>query len=105
MDDQALDAIREDIVARLSGGLRTEVFPRADDHAQVQAIIARLRASDGSLEARLVIGGFTLDPVDHGGMEQACETCMYYRIHDRYCVLPELDLPVEAAWSCRLWRI
>jgi hypothetical protein len=30
---------------------------------------------------------------------------MYYKVHRRYCELPELDFPVEPEWSCRLWRI
>jgi hypothetical protein len=30
---------------------------------------------------------------------------MYYLIRRRHCALPELDLPVEPDWSCRLWRI
>ena len=101
----AEDAIREEIKQRLQSGLQTEVQPRADTHEAVQEIIARLGASDGSLEKRLVIGGFTLDPITHGDIEQACETCMYYLIHRRYCELPELALPVEPSWSCRLWRI
>ncbi|HVY99800.1 MAG TPA: hypothetical protein VHA35_09875 [Dongiaceae bacterium] len=99
------DEVRREAETLLRGGLKTEVFPRADTHEQVQDIVARLRQSDGSLETRLVIGGFTLDPVLHEDIEQACETCMYYLVHRRYCELPELDVPVEAQWSCRLWRI
>jgi hypothetical protein len=38
-------------------------------------------------------------------MDQSCETCIYFQVHRRYCDLPEIDLPVEAHWSCRLWRI
>src|SRR5277367_840631 len=57
------------------------------------------------VEDALVIGGFTLEMVEHGGFEQACESCMYYQVHRRWCELPELDLPVEPEWSCRLWRI
>lgn len=101
----AEDAIRVEIEELLHGGLHTEVQPRADTHEAVQEIVARLRASDGSLQQRLVIGGFTLDPIEHGGIEQACETCMYYLVHRRYCELPELAVPVEPRWSCRLWRI
>jgi hypothetical protein len=52
-----------------------------------------------------VIAGFTLEPIEHGGLEQPCETCMYYVVHRRFCELPELNLPVEPQWSCRLWRI
>ncbi|MGE0022181.1 MAG: hypothetical protein AB7S70_00935 [Hyphomicrobium sp.] len=96
---------RQKIAALLASGLETEVFPRADTHDEVQAIIARLRASGGDLKSRLVIGGFTDYTVEHGGLEQPCETCMYFLVHRRYCELPELDCPVEPQWSCRLWRI
>jgi len=99
------DAVRVEAEDLLKNGLETEVFPRADDPTQVQEIISQLQQCDGSLKARLVIGGFTLDPIEHEGIEQACETCMYYLVHRRYCELPELDVPVEAEWSCRLWRI
>jgi len=103
--DAGDEAQREAIRALLAAGRKTEVLPRADSHEQVQEIVGRLRAAAGDLAAKLVISGFTLDPVEHGGIEQACETCMYYKVHRRYCELPELDLPVEPAWSCRLWRI
>lgn len=96
---------RQEIAALLASGLKTEVFPRADTHDDVQAIIARLRAAGGDLKAKLVIGGFTDHPVEHGGIEQPCETCMYYLVHRKWCDLPELDCPVEPDWSCRLWRI
>ena len=39
MDDD--DKLREEIKALLSNGLKTEVFPRADTHDQVQEIVAR----------------------------------------------------------------
>jgi hypothetical protein len=99
------DKRREEIRALLASDLVTEVFPRADTHEEVQSIIARLHRAEGDLKARLVIGGFTLTPVTHGDLEQACETCMYYKVHRRYCELPEFELPVEPEWSCRLWRI
>jgi hypothetical protein len=99
------DTERKEIKRLLSNGLATEAQPRADTHEQVQKLIARLGASDGSLTSRLVIGGFTLNPVDHNGLEQACETCMYYVVHRRFCELPEIDMAVEPQWSCRLWRI
>ncbi len=99
------DVTRAQIKVLLASGFKTEVFPRADTHDDVQRIIGQLRDSDGSLTARLVIGGFTDHPIEHGGLEQPCETCMYYLVHRRYCELPELDCPVEPEWSCRLWRI
>ena len=97
------DVRREEIRGLLAGGLTTEAFPRAYTQKEIQAVVAKTRGA--SLESKLVIGGFTLTPVTDADMEQACETCMYYKVHQRYCELPELDLPVEPEWSCRLWRI
>ena len=99
------DAKREAIRSLLASGLATETEPRADDDAMFRVILDRLRASDRELKTKLVIGGFTLEMVEHGGFEQACESCMYCQVHRRWCELPELDLPVEPEWSCRLWRI
>jgi hypothetical protein len=100
------DAQRRAMVREfLASGTATEVFPRGDTHEHVLGIIARLQAAGDDLNARLTIAGLTLAPVEHEGIEQACETCMYYLLHRRYCELPELDVPVEPEWSCRLWRI
>jgi hypothetical protein len=98
------DAKREQIKSLLADGLGTEAFPRADTHEEVQSVVRRLREAD-DLTAKLVVSGFTLTPVVHNEIEQACETCMYFLVRRRHCELPELDLPVEAEWSCRLWRI
>ena len=97
--------VRAEMRSLLESGLKTEVFPRADTHEDVLKIVARLRATGNDLKAKLVIGGFTLETIEHGGIEQPCETCMYYVVHRRFCELPELALPVEPQWSCRLWRI
>ena len=96
---------REEIKAALAGGLQTTVEPRADTHEMVLKIIDELHKSNGELETKLVISGFTLKPVEHGGVEQLCESCMYYERHRRYCELPEHGFPVDPEWSCRLWRI
>lgn len=97
--------VREEIRALLASDLKTEAFPRADTHEEVQEIITRLRRSGDDLKAKLVIGGVTDYKIEHGGTDQHCESCMYYLIHRRYCELPEHDFPVEPEWSCRLWRI
>lgn len=100
------DALRDRIGALLAGGLQTEAFPRAETGEDVQAIVARLQATGpDALEERLRISGFTDHVVEADGIEQPCETCMYYLVHRRFCDLPELMLPVEPHWSCRLWRI
>ena len=106
MEDHSLDALRRDIAARLKSGLETEVWPRAETSEQFNEIVARLRNEAGDdLEKKLVIAGFTDHVIEAGGIEQPCETCMYYKVHARFCELPELMLPVEPEWSCRLWRI
>lgn len=99
------DAKRAEIRSLLSGGLGTEVYPRADTHEQVQEIVGRLQERGKDLPSKLIVSGFLLSPVHHHDVEQSCRSCMYYLVRRRHCALPELNLPVEADWSCRLWRI
>lgn len=80
------------------------MFPRADTHELVQEFVRRLQEHQ-DLESKLIIAGAALHPVHHNEVEQSCRSCMYYLVRRRYCALPELDLPVEPDWSCRLWRI
>lgn len=103
MDD---DKIRAKIADMLSSGLETEVWPRAGTSEEVNEIVARLQveASD-DLEKKLIIAGFTDHTIEADEIEQPCETCMYYKVHAKFCDLPELMVPVEPEWSCRLWRI
>ena len=109
-------ALRGELAALLENGAATQTLPRAYSHSQVMEVVSRLqdlRADDYA--NKLIVAGFTLDPYvaasdeDGGesgdGDEQACETCMYYQAHRRFCELPELMLPVEPRWSCILWRI
>lgn len=101
MDD---GSAREEIRSTLEQGLPTEAFPRADTPDQVQAIVARLQAT-GDLKEKLAVSGFTLRTIEYQGIEQSCESCMYFLVHRHFCDLPELKVPVEPSWSCRLWRI
>ena len=101
-----MDALRRSIADRLSAGLQTEVWPRAETSEEVNAIVNRLQLEAGDdLDKKLIIAGFIDHTIEAEGMPQPCETCMYYKVHARCCDLPELMLPVEPAWSCRLWRI
>ena len=105
MATDADETLRQEIAGLLAGGLETEVFPRAEDSAQVNAIVSRLQSEGKDLASKLVIAGFTDHTITADELEQPCETCMYYKVHARFCELPELMLPVEPEWSCRLWRI
>lgn len=100
------DTLRAEIGRKLAGGLKTEVLPRAETSEMVNQIVGRLKSEAGDdLDAKLVIGGFTDHTITADELEQPCETCMYYLVHRKFCDLPELMLPVEPHWSCRLWRI
>ena len=97
---------RKNIAELLSSGLKTEVWPRAETSEDVNTIVGRLQTEAGEdLEKKLVVAGFTDHTIEADEVEQPCETCMYYKIHAKFCDLPELMLPVEPEWSCRLWRI
>ncbi len=101
--------LREYLKQLLESGLETKKEPRAYEHQQVLEIIAQLqKISPDDYKNKLIIAGFTLSPyhpADDPDDEQVCETCMYFQVHRKYCELPELMLPVEPEWSCRLWRI
>ena len=99
-------ALRSVIAGKLKAGLKTEVFPRAETSEMVNEFITRLQNEAGDdLDKKLIISGFTDYTIEAHDIEQPCETCMYYQTHNKFCDLPELMLPVEPEWSCRLWRI
>lgn len=100
------DRLRGEIAAMLKAGLETEAWPRAETSEMVNEIVGRLRGEAGDdLTAKLAVAGLTDHTVEADEIEQPCETCMYYLVHRRFCELPELMIPVEPHWSCRLWRI
>ncbi|MES5481834.1 hypothetical protein QMZ05_03685 [Bradyrhizobium sp. INPA03-11B] len=99
------DGLRSEIAHLLTSGFVTDVFPRADSHERVQQLVSDLRLAGDDLKSKLRIAGFTSYPIMQHDICQLCETCMYYKVHRRFCELPELNLPVEPDWSCRLWRI
>ena len=85
-------------------GLVTQVEPFPETDREFAAILDELRALDAdALRAKLVISGWLLTP--HGPDQMRCQECMYFLVHKRWCDLPELSLPAEPDWYCRLWRI
>jgi hypothetical protein len=81
---------------------RVEPFPETDK--EFADILTQLRQLDpNDLKSKLVVGGFLNHP--YGPDKQRCMECMYYLVHRRWCDLPELSVPVEPDWWCRLWRI
>jgi hypothetical protein len=98
------DVLREKIAALLADGLKTltEPFPQNDkEFGKLLAELHDLPAAD--LKGKLVLSGFTDKP--YGPDQMRCQECMYYLVHRKWCDLPELAVPVEPDWWCRLWRI
>jgi len=98
------DALRVKIGEMMANGLETQTEPFPEDNHQFEALLNEVRdAEPNTLERKLVISGFVDHP--YGEDEQRCLECMYYLVHRKWCDLPELAVPVEPEWWCRLWRI
>ena len=98
------DALREEIDRMMANGLETQVEPFPEDNFQFESILKELRElGPDDLEQKLIISGFVNHP--YGEDEQRCLECMYYLVHRKWCDLPELAVPVDPEWWCRLWRI
>jgi hypothetical protein len=97
-------ALRALIGKMLAGGLKTQTEPFPQTDREFGALLVALRdLPPDNLEAKLVISGFADHP--YGPDQMRCQECMYYLVHRKWCDLPELAVPVEADWYCRLWRI
>ena len=98
------DRLRDQIGAMMAAGLvtQTEPFPETDkEFGKLLAEVRELGPDD--LQGKLVLTGFVDKP--YGPDQMRCQECMYYLVHRKWCDLPELAVPVEADWWCRLWRI
>lgn len=107
MDELANDdELRNKLGVMMAAGLATNWETRAYSSEQINQIIALLQdLKPDDYEQKLVIAGFTDYPYVIEDMPQACDSCMYYLVHRKFCELPQLNLPVEPQWSCNLWRI
>lgn len=104
MSSTEQESVREQITKLLASGLATKTEPFPETDKEFSEILNALRdVPPDNIEKKLVIAGF----VDHpfGEDRYRCMECMYYLVHRKWCDLPELALPVEPDWWCRLWRI
>ncbi len=104
MSGEEQDGARAEITKILAGGLKTTTEPFPETDKQFAEIVNELREIPAeNIQKKLVIAGF----VDHpfGEDQYRCMECMYYLVHRKWCDLPELAVPVEPEWWCRLWRI
>lgn len=103
-DDREVGSTLLEIGNMLAGGLKTQVEPFPRTEREFEQILNDLRQLDkNDHEAKLVIGGFLNHP--YGPDQQRCLECIYYLPHRLWCDLPEIALPVEPHWWCRLWRV
>jgi len=98
------DDVLHKITTLLANGLKTQTEPFPETEKEFGKILNELRElAPDDLQGKLVIGGFQDHP--YGEEQYRCMECMYYLVHRKWCDLPELAVPVEAEWWCRLWRI
>jgi hypothetical protein len=106
MTTPPITADRAHIAALLADGIpgREDRFPVTD--VEFAELIKALRAlPHDDLVGRLALGGFTNHPVVIKGVSMRCQECIYFLPHRGWCDLPELPLPVEPDWYCRLWKM
>lgn len=104
MDQGEHQELRQKIAELLGSALQTHVEPFPPTEKEFAEITAQLRALDpNDLEAKLVISGFIDHP--YGPENWRCADCIYYLARRQWCDLPELAVPVEEDWYCRLWRM
>ena len=98
------DLLRDRIGEMMAAGLNTQTEPFPETDKEFGKLLAEVRTlAPDDLEGKLVLTGFVNTP--YGPDQMRCQECMYYLVHRKWCDLPELAVPVEADWWCRLWRI
>ena len=106
LDRAGLNLLRLRIGVLLEGGLKTTLEPFPRTHVEFQNLLDELGQLDRQdLINRLDLGGFAPRPMDIDGITQRCQECIYYLRHRKWCDLPELPVPVEPNWWCRLWKM
>jgi hypothetical protein len=81
-----------------------EPFPKTQ--TEFLAIVNQLgQLHENDLLGRLDLGGFANYTIGEGDGMQRCQECIYYLPNGKWCDLPELPVPVEPHWWCRLWKM
>ena len=102
-EKQNADTLRT-IAEMLERGLETVVEPFPETEKEFLEIVGQIRRLDpDDLEGKLVLSGFVNKP--YGQEKLRCMECINFLVNRKWCDLPELAVPVEPDWYCRLWRI
>ena len=98
------DKLRDTIGGMMAAGLKTQTEPFPETGKEFGNLLDEVRElAPDDLKGKLVLTGFVDKP--YGPDQMRCQECMYYLVHRKWCDLPELAVPVEPDWWCRLWRI
>ena len=98
------DTTMRTIADLLASGLETKVEPFPETEKEFGAIVDELRALDpNDVKGKLVVSGWLDHP--YGPDQLRCQECISYLVNRKWCDLPELALPAEPHWYCKLWRI
>jgi hypothetical protein len=104
MDENEKGALARMMSKLMAAGLETKVEPFPPTEREFAKIVDELRALEpNDIKGKLIVAGFMDHP--YGLENWRCADCIYYLANRRWCDLPELALPVEPDWYCRLWRM
>jgi len=100
------DTVRVWAEGLLAWGIDAILEPFPETQREFLEIVEELRRlHENDLIQRLRIGGFANYTMGEGENVQRCQECIYYHPHRKWCDLPELPIPVEPHWWCRLWKL
>jgi hypothetical protein len=100
------ETVRVWVDGLLAYGVPSTMSPFPETQQEFLGIVKELRQLDrNDLLGRLDIGGFANHEVGTGEELQRCMECIYYLPNGKWCDLPELPVPVEPHWWCRLWKM
>jgi len=101
-----IEVVRLWVDGLLRYGIKSTMSPFPATQNEFLAIVDDLHGlHENDLLGRLDIGGFANYTVGEGDGMQRCQECIYYLPNGKWCDLPELPIPVEPHWWCRLWKI
>jgi hypothetical protein len=106
MRSSETEIVRVWVDGLLSYGIKSTMSPFPETQTEFLDIVRQLRQLDeNDLLGRLDIGGFANYSIGEGDDMQRCQECIYYLPNGKWCDLPELPVPVEPHWWCRLWKM
>ncbi len=103
--------LREVIAKVLQQGIQTDTALPDSDREWQHIVDALKCVPDNALLPLLELGGFAdrslgeSGEMEDGRMVLRCQECIYYLPRRKWCDFPELPLPVEPHWYCRLWKL